>query len=528
MEFDYIIVGGGSAGCVLASRLSADPNNKVLLLEAGGSHQSPFIQIPFLMVFTMPLWFKNWHYRTEPQPGLHNRRGYQPRGKALGGSSAINGMIYIRGQKEDYEEWAQSTSIDWAYPSVLPVFKKFERNYRVDDQYHGQEGELAVNDLISPNPASLAFVEAAKSCGYPLNMDFNGENQGGVGLYQVTQHAGKRCSSADAFLNPVLTRPNLKVMTHARVLKLLINGNSCQGVQVKIGANLEQIKAKKKVILTAGAMNSPHLLLLSGIGARQKLEPFGIPCLHELPGVGENFHDHPDYAHIYKSKHPDLLGLGPASLWKFLRAYNEYRNTAAGIMTTNFGEAGGFLSLDGKESRPNIQLHFMPGIVDNHCHKFHISRGMSLHFCVLRPKSRGRISLKSANPLHAPAIDPNLLAHDDDVNLMVRAYKLSLDIMEQEALAPYKGKALYQAKSEDEIRHLLRQRVDTVYHPVGSCRMGTDEMAVVNPHLHVHGIEGLMVADASIMPQIVSGNTNAPVMMIAEQAARFALERVYT
>lgn len=264
MEFDYIIVGGGSAGCVLASRLSADPKNKVLLLEAGSSHQSSFIQIPFLMVFTMPSWFKNWHYRTEPQPGLHNRRGYQPRGKALGGSSAINGMIYMRGQKEDYEEWAESTSIDWAYPSVLPIFKKFERNYRVHDQYHGQEGELAVNDLISPNPASLAFVEAAKSCGYPLNVDFNGESQGGVGLYQVTQHVGKRCSSADAFLNPVLTRPNLKVMTRARVLKLLINGNSCQGVQVKIGANLKQIKAKKKVILTAGAMSSPHLLLLWG------------------------------------------------------------------------------------------------------------------------------------------------------------------------------------------------------------------------------------------------------------------------
>lgn len=524
MEFDYVIVGGGSAGCVLAARLSAHPMNNVLLIEAGGSHKSAFIQIPFLMVATMPFWFKNWHYRTEPQPGLHHRKGYQPRGKALGGSSAINGMIYIRGQKEDYEEWAQSTSSDWAYSSVLPVFKKFECNHRVADRYHRQKGELAVNDLISPNSASLAFVKAAQSCGYPLNVDFNGVNQEGVGLYQVTQHAGKRYSSADAFLNPVMARANLKVMTRTRVLKLIMDGKTCVGVQVRTGIQLKQIKARRKVILAAGAMNSPHLLMLSGIGARSKLEPHGISCLHELPGVGENFHDHPDYAHIYKSKHPDLLGLGPSSLWQFFRAYTEYRNTATGIMTTNFGEAGGFLSLDKKDSRPDIQLHFIPGIVDNHCHKFHISRGMSLHFCVLRPKSRGNISLKSANPLQAPAIDPNLLAHDDDLNLMLSAYKLSLEIMEQDALNPYQGKALYKANSDDEIRHLLRQRTDTVYHPVGSCRMGTEEMDVVSPRLHVHGVDRLMVADASIMPQVVSGNTNAPVMMIAEQAANFALD----
>lgn len=523
MEFDYIIIGGGSAGCVLASRLSDDPANQVLLLEAGGSNKSPFIQIPFLTVLTMPFWLKNWHYRTVPQPGLHHRRGYQPRGKVLGGSSAINAMIYIRGQSEDYDEWAQTASYDWTYQSVLPLFKKFEHNSSIADQYHGQGGELFVSDLVSPNPVSQAFVEAGQACGYTHNVDFNGASQSGIGMYQVTQKEGKRHSSADAFLEPILSRANLKILTHAHVLKLLLNGKECIGVSVRHGGKTEEFKAKKKVVLSAGAINSPHLLLLSGIGPRDELARHGINCIHELPGVGENFHDHPDYVHNYKSKHRDLIGFNPLGIWDIIKAYQLYRKTATGLIASNFAEAGGFLSTDPSQSRPDIQLHFVPGIVDNHCHKFHFSRGMSLHFCVLRPKSRGRINLKSANPLHAPAIDPNFLSHEYDMEVMLRAYKMSRDIMEHELLRPYQGKALYQARSDDEIIQLLRRRSDTVYHPVGSCRMGNDDMAVVDPRLHVHGIEKLVVADASIMPQVVSGNTNAPSMMIAEQAARFIL-----
>lgn len=526
MEYDYIIVGAGSSGCVLASRLSENPKNQVLLLEAGGSNKSPLIQIPFLTVLTMPYWFKNWHYKTEPQAGLYNRRGYQPRGKVLGGSSAINAMIYIRGQSEDYDEWAQTTSEDWSYNAVLSLFKKFEHNYSLHNSYHGQQGELAVNDLVSPNPVSQIFVEAGKACGYKHNPDFNGASQSGVGLYQVTQKEGKRHSAADAFLDPVLQRTNLTVLTRARVLKLLISGTHCNGVNVKHGGKTIEYKARKKVILSAGAIASPHLLLLSGVGPRDELVRFGINCIHELPGVGENFHDHPDYVHNYKSNHSDLFGFGPSALWDIFKAYQLYKKKSIGMITSNFAEAGGFLSTDPRNERPDIQLHFVPGIVDDHCHKFHFSRGMSLHFCVLRPMSRGRIRLNSANPLQAPAIDPNFLAHEYDVEIMLKAYKMSLEIMEHELFAPYKAKAMYKATSDEEIIQLIRQRADTVYHPVGSCRMGNDEMAVVDPRLHVRGIEGLVIADASIMPQVVSGNTNAPTMMIAEQAARFILQEV--
>lgn len=523
MEFDYIIVGAGSAGCVLASRLSEHSEHQVLLLEAGGSNKSPLIQIPFFTVLTMPFWFKNWHYRTEPQPGLYNRCGYQPRGKVLGGSSAINAMIYIRGQSEDYDEWAKNSSSNWSYSSVLPLFKKFEHNYRIQDSFHGQDGELAVNDLLHPNPITQLFVDAGVACGYPLNSDFNGASQTGVGFYQVTQNNGKRHSAADAFLEPVLNRPNLTVLTQSRALKLVIDGSRCHGVTVKQRGRIIEYKARKKVILSAGAINTPHLLLLSGIGPRDELARHGIPCLHELPGVGENFHDHPDYVHVYQSRHPELFGFTPSALWNILKGYRVYKKSGTGMLTSNFAEAGGFLSTNPKKERPDIQLHFVPGIVDNHCHKFHISRGMSLHFCALRPKSRGRIRLKSANPLHAPAIDPNFLAHDHDLEVMLHAYKMSLEIMEHELLAPCKARPLYQATSDDEIVQLLRQRTDTVYHPVGSCRMGNDELAVVDARLQVRGIEGLVIADASIMPHVVSGNTNAPTMMIAEQAARFIL-----
>lgn len=520
MEFDYIVVGGGSAGCLLAARLSENLENRVLLIEAGSSHQSPFIQIPFFTVLTMPYRLKNWYFYTQPQKGLMNRQGYQPRGKALGGSSAINAMIYIRGQKQDYEEWAQLSSNQWSYQAVLPLFKKFEANLNRHDPFHGNDGELSVSDLVSPNLASKAFIEAAKSCGYPENSDFNGFNQFGVGLYQVTQKAGRRHSAADAFLDPALSRANLRVLTHSRVTKLMMKGLSCVGVQCQHRGSTEEIFAKKKVILSAGAIHSPQLLLLSGIGPRQELARHGISCLHELPGVGENFHDHPDYVHNYQSDNRNLLGFTPLGLWDLLKAWFEYRKNSTGIITTNFAEAGGFLSTNQDAQRPDIQLHFVPGLIDNHCHTFHFSRGMSLHVCALRPKSRGHVRLLSANPFHAPAIDPNFLAADEDIETLLRGYKMSLEIMEQEALSAYRGKPLYEAQSDDEIVHLLRQRTDSVYHPVGSCRMGNDEMAVVDSSLHVRGIEGLMVADASIMPQIVSGNTNAPCMMIAEQAAQ--------
>ncbi len=524
MEYDYIIIGGGSAGCVLASRLSADARHKVLLIEAGKSHHSPFIQIPFLTVFTLPLWIKNWHFITEPQAALNQRKCYQPRGKALGGSSSINAMIYTRGQHEDYDAWAQSCGAHWSFSSVLPIFRSFESNQQIHDQWHGQNGELSVTDLYSPNPASEQFVQAAMNCGHPLNRDFNGASQYGVGLYQVTQKNGRRHSAADAFLDPIAGRNNLTVMLNTYALKLIMDAKRCKGVYIRHRGRNTAVFARKKVILSAGAIKSPQLLLLSGIGSQEALSPFNIPLVHELPGVGLNFHDHPDYVLCYRSQHPDLLGFNPGGIWDMLKAYRNYRRQPDGMMTTNFAEAGGFLSTRSNDNRPDIQLHFVTGIVDNHARKIHFHRGMSCHVCVLRPKSRGSIRLRSSNPFHAPRIDPNFLSEESDGKILIEGYKLTRNIMEQHSLAPYRGKTLYPAASDEEILHRIQQRTDTVYHPVGSCRMGTDEMAVVDPYLRVHGIENLMVADASIMPQIISGNTNAPTMMIAEQAARFIRE----
>lgn len=522
MEFDYVVVGGGSAGCVVASRLSEGPDVKVALIEAGGSHHSPFIQIPFLTMATLPITIKNWHYKTVKQPQLNNRRGYQPRGKVLGGSSGINAMIYIRGQQQDYDEWAKVSSEQWNFANVLKIYKKFEANQTIINEYHGKDGVLNVQNLTTASPASHAFVAAGMDSGYRFCQDFNGENQEGVGLYQVTQKSGRRHSAADAYLDHAINRQNLTVLTKTYALKLLFRDKVCQGVHVYCKGRRFDIKAKKEVILSAGVFASAQLLLLSGIGPVDELQRHDINLVHELPGVGENLHDHPDYILSYASNNKSLLGFTPSGVWDMLKGFNQYRRDKTGLFTTNFAEAGGFLKTDKSLSRPDIQLHFVPAIIDKHLHKIHFKRGMSCHACLLRPKSRGQLRLRSADPFEKPLIDFNLLSHEDDMALLIKAIHQTREIMANENLAPYRSRELYvKTGSDDELIDLIRRRADTIYHPVGSCRMGDDELAVVDVKLFVHGVENLRVADASIMPQVVSGNTNAPSMMIGEQAAQF-------
>lgn len=526
MRYDYVIVGAGSAGCVLANRLSADPGASVCLIEAGPADRSPLIHAPLGIAAIVPTRHVNWAFDTVPQAGLNGRIGYQPRGRTLGGSSSINAMIYMRGHRGDYDEWAALGNRGWSYDEVLPWFRKSERNERGADPYHGAEGELNVADLRSPNPVSLAFVAAAKSRGQRANPDFNAAEQEGVGLYQVTQKGGRRCSAADAFLHPVATRANLRVLVECRALRLLFAGARVTGVEIALGRRRETIEAAREVILAAGTFGSPQLLLLSGIGPRDEIERHGIALRHELPGVGENLQDHVDYVLVHKSSSSDLLGLSLRGAWKLGRAVLEYRARHTGPVTSNVAEAGGFVKTRAGLERPDVQLHFVIGGLVDHARKLQLGHGMSCHACVLRPKSRGRVALASADPLAAPRIDPNFLAAEHDLATLLAGVKLMREIMAADALAPWRGCDLHTegVTSDDELAHIIRQRADTIYHPVGSCRMGSDAGSVVDGEFRVRGLEGLRVVDGSVMPALVGGNTNAPIIMIAERAARQVLD----
>lgn len=525
--YDYIIIGGGSAGCVLANRLSADPAIKVCLLEAGRPDKSLFIHIPAGTAVILPTRYNNWAFETEPQPGLGGRRGYVPRGKTLGGSSSINAMIYMRGHRSDYDHWAALGNEGWSYADVLPYFKRSEHNERGADDYHGVGGPLNVADLRSPHAASHAFVEAGAQAGFLRTPDFNGAQQEGVGLYQVTQKNGERCSAAKAYLMPVLHRPNLTVITQAHATRILFQGKRAVGVIYHKGGKSHELQVGREVLLSAGALQSPQLLMLSGVGPRDELNRHGIPVVHELPGVGHNLHDHIDYVMCFRSVSKELVGFSLAGGVRLLRAIGEYRRQRTGLLTTNYAEAGGFLKTHESLEAPDVQLHFVVGIVDDHSRKMHLGHGYSCHVCVLRPNSRGRLRLHSADPLSAPSIDPNFFGDEEDLEVMVRGYKLMREIMNAPALAGYRGKDIYtaNARSDEEIRQAVRARADTVYHPVGTCRMGSDPMAVVDHQLRVHGLTGVRVVDASIMPTVIGGNTNAPVIMIGEKAADMILAR---
>ncbi|MBD9499499.1 GMC family oxidoreductase N-terminal domain-containing protein [Pseudomonas sp. PDM23] len=525
MEFDYIIVGAGSAGCVLANRLSADPSVRVCLLEAGSEDTSPLIHTPIGVAAILPTRHVNWALQTVPQPGLGGRIGYQPRGKTLGGSSSINGMIYIRGHRSDYDDWQDLGNTGWGYDDVLPYFRKSEGHHLGGCDYHGGDGELYVG-RVQPHAVTNAFLDAAQLAGHSRNADFNGAEQEGVGHYDVTIREGRRWSTASAFLKPIRElRGNLTVITGATAQRILLQGKRAAGMQVSVKGERLELKARKEVLLSAGAFGSPQLLMLSGIGAEADLKPHGIALQHELPGVGKNLQDHPDFVACYKSHDTSLLGISARGTLRMGKAFFDYTRERTGPFASNCAESGGFLKTSGNLSRPDIQLHAVIGPIDDHGRKLHWGHGFSCHVCVLRPKSIGNVGLNSADPFAAPRIDPNFLGHDDDVSTLLKGYRMVQDIAGQAPLARYGLKDLYgqNLSSDEQLIELLRKRTDTVYHPVGTCKMGSDEMAVVDGQLRVHGIEGLRVVDASIMPTLVGGNTNAPSIMIAERAAEWII-----
>jgi len=520
--YDFIIVGAGSAGCVLANRLSADGKHRVLLLEAGGSDWHPFIHMPAGLAKLTKVKFLNWDYHTEPEPYLNDRRMYWPRGRVLGGSSSINAMCYIRGQRADYDAWSAAGNRGWSWAEVLPYFRRSESNQRGADALHGADGHLSVEDLRHVNPLSLAFLEAAAAAGHPRNADFNGNEQRGFGQYQVTQRKGARCSTAVAYLNESLKRPNLRVITHAQATRVLFDRDRAIGVEARVGRRIERFEAKREVLLSGGAINSPQLLMLSGIGPADHLRLQGIPVRLDAPGVGQNLTDHLDVCTLRRCKQPITYDRTNDLLIGMQYYFNH-----SGAGTSNIAESGGFAcSKYASDGRPDVQFHFVPALLDDHGRNRLPGYGFTMHACQLRPMSRGHIELASSDPFIAPKIYANYLSAAGDMQVMLEGIRLTRDIFAQSPLAPYAGEEMLPGdgvQSEADLSAFVRRKAETIYHPVGTCRMGVDREAVVDPELKVRGIHGLRIVDASVMPTLISGNTNAPTIMIAEKASDLIL-----
>jgi choline dehydrogenase len=554
-NYDFIILGAGSAGCVLANRLSTNPNFTVCLIEAGSKDNDMRLHVPLGFAFLGEGSKYSWNYNTEPQKEfekviltepassvvdstgeLHeveaqseeHRRGYQPRGKTLGGSSSINAMLYVRGHKWDYDHWSELGNDGWSFDEVLPYFKKAEHNEVFDNEFHGKNGPLNVSKIRHKNKSVDDFVKTGSSI-FGFNEDFNGESQEGVGYYQTTQKDGKRCSAAKAYLVPILDRENLTILTDTNVDKIIIEDGRASGVLcINEEGEKFEVNAKKEVLLSSGAFGSPQILLRSGIGPREEIVKHGIEHKVDLPGVGKNLQDHIDYLSVHKHKSINLIGFSLGTIFlKFPYEILKYILTRTGLFTSTVAEAGGFIRSRNDISIPDIQLHFAPGMVVDHGRQQLWGTGISCHTCLLRPKSRGEVTLKSADPFEDPKIDPKFLSHPDDMKDMIEGYKKMMKIMNKEPLSKYTSKHVYRPidlDDDNDIEQAIREEADTVYHPVGTCMMGKDEMAVVNNKLKVYRLDGLRVVDASIMPTLIGGNTNAPTIMIAEKASDLIIE----
>ena len=527
-EFDYIIVGAGSAGCVLANRLSEDPDARVLLIEAGPRDRHPFIHMPAGLAKLVGKKGVNWDYDTAPEAQLNRRVLWWPRGKVLGGSSSINAMCYIRGVPGDYDDWAAAGASGWGWSDVLPYFRRSERNSRGDSALHGSHGPLYVSDLRYTNPLSGVFIEAGQQAGYAANPDFNGPKQQGFGLYQVTQKNGARCSSAVAYLDPARERHNLHIVTGALVNRITIERGRATGVTYSVGGRAYHQHATREVLLSGGAINSPQLLMLSGIGPAEELRRHGIEVLHDAPQVGQNLQDHLDICTLqHSTRRVTYDRVSDVRI-----AFDYYLRGHSGAGSSNIAEAGAFVrSALAPDERADIQMHFVPAMLDDHGRHRLPGDGYTAHACFLRPRSRGRIGLASASAGDKARIEANYLSDAEgfDLKMMVECAKLSRTLFAQKAFDPYRGAPIFPARddlSDAELVEFVRAKAESVYHPVGTCRMGDDAASVVDSRLRVRGVEGLRVVDASVMPSLIGGNTNAPTMMIAERASDLISGRI--
>jgi choline dehydrogenase len=527
--FDYIVVGAGSAGCTLANRLSENPANQVLVLEAGGKDSNIWIHVPIGYAKTLDKPGLNWRFDSEPEERTYNRQIPIPRGKVLGGSSSINGLLYVRGQHQDYDHWAQLGCTGWSFEQCLPFFKKSENFERGGDDMRGSGGPLNVMDMPSTHELLDAFIDAGEQAGYPRNPDYNGKDQEGFGYYQVTQKAGRRWSTAKAYLEPALKRPNLHLETDAHTTRLLFEGKRCVGVEVVQRGKTQQYRAGREVVLAAGAIQSPQILELSGIGQADLLKSLGIQVNHELPGVGENHHDHYLSRPMWRltknvSINNDARGV------RLVNEVFKYVFGRKGLLTYPAGIVHGFVKTRPELETPDVQYHIAhASITDIKTRALEKEPGMTCAPCQLRPQSRGFVHIKSADPFAQPRIVCNFLKEYEDQQAMIGGLKIARRLVEQPALRPYVKFEItpgQDCRTDDELLDFALRTGATVYHPVGACKMGpdSDPTAVVDPRLKVRGISGLRVADGSIMPQLVSGNTNAPIIMIAEKAAAMMLE----